>query len=78
MGLIERLKFVCENPFQRLTYTEAIEVLLQSKPHKKGKFKYPVAWGIDLQSEHERFLVEKQLTHRLFLLITQRISKHST
>jgi len=58
-GLLERLNFVLENDFVRLTYTEAIEILLNSKPHKKKKFKYPVEWGIDLQSEHERYLVEK-------------------
>jgi asparaginyl-tRNA synthetase len=60
MPLIERLKFVVENDFKRLTYTEAIEVLKRSKPYKKGKFKYDVEWGIDLQSEHERYLVEKE------------------
>lgn len=59
MPLLERLKFVADNPFERITYTEAIDILLDSKPYKKGKFKYPVSWGIDLQSEHERFLVEK-------------------
>ncbi|MDW7690265.1 asparagine--tRNA ligase [Flammeovirgaceae bacterium SG7u.111] len=59
MGLIERLKFVVENDFERLTYTEAVEVLVNSKPNKKKKFQYPVEWGIDLQSEHERYLVEK-------------------
>jgi asparaginyl-tRNA synthetase len=60
MGLIDRLKFVIENPFKRLTYTEAIDVLLNSNHYKKKKFKYPVEWGIDLQSEHERYLVEKE------------------
>lgn len=60
LGLIERLRFVTENPFIRLTYTEAIDLLRQSKPFKKKKFKYPVEWGIDLQSEHERWLVEKK------------------
>lgn len=59
MGLVERLKFVIENQFERITYTQAIEVLKQSKPYKKKKFKYEVEWGKDLQSEHERFLVEK-------------------
>jgi asparaginyl-tRNA synthetase len=59
LGLIERLKFVAENDFIRITYTEAIKILENSKPHKKKKFKYLVEWGIDLQSEHERFLVEK-------------------
>ncbi|NME69409.1 MULTISPECIES: asparagine--tRNA ligase [Flammeovirga] len=60
LGLLERLDFVSKNDFERLTYTEAIEVLKRSKPFKKGKFKYPVDWGIDLQSEHERYLVEKE------------------
>lgn len=60
LSLIERLKFVVENEFKRLTYTEAIEVLRRSKPYKKGKFQYDVEWGIDLQSEHERYLVEKE------------------
>jgi asparaginyl-tRNA synthetase len=59
MGLVERLKFVTENAFERITYTDAIDILLNSTPYKKKKFKYPVEWGIDLQSEHERFLVEK-------------------
>jgi asparaginyl-tRNA synthetase len=60
LSLVERLKFVIENPFKRLTYSEAIEVLLNSNHHKKKKFQYPIAWGIDLQSEHERYLVEKE------------------
>ncbi|MBL0129251.1 MAG: asparagine--tRNA ligase [Flavobacteriales bacterium] len=59
MGLIDRLKFVLENPFERITYTEAIEILLRSKPYQKKQFQFPVEWGIDLQSEHERYLVEK-------------------
>lgn len=60
LGLIDRLKFVAENDFKRLTYTEAINVLRNSKPYKKKKFQYDVEWGIDLQSEHERYLVEKE------------------
>ena len=60
MNLIERLKFVIENDFERITYTEAIQVLRNSKPFKKKKFKFPVEWGVDLASEHERFLVEKK------------------
>lgn len=60
LNLIDRLKFVVDNEFKRLTYTEAIEVLRRSKPYKKGKFQYDVEWGIDLQSEHERYLVEKE------------------
>ncbi len=59
MGLIEKLHFVINNDFQRITYTEAIDILLQSSAYKKKKFKYEVAWGIDMQSEHERYLVEK-------------------
>ncbi|MDA1336814.1 MAG: asparagine--tRNA ligase [Bacteroidetes bacterium] len=54
-----RLQAVVDAPFQHVTYTEAIDLLRQSKPFKKKKFKYPVEWGIDLQSEHERWLVEK-------------------
>lgn len=59
MGLLAQLHFVLDNDFCRLSYTEAIDILLNSKPNKKKKFKFPVAWGIDLQSEHERYLVEK-------------------
>jgi asparaginyl-tRNA synthetase len=57
--LRERLQAVVDAPFQHVTYTEAIELLQRSKPYKKKKFKYPVEWGVDLQSEHERWLVEK-------------------
>jgi asparaginyl-tRNA synthetase len=60
LTLPERLEFVVANDFQRITYTEAIEVLQRSKPYKKKKFKFPVEWGTDLQSEHERYLVEKE------------------
>jgi asparaginyl-tRNA synthetase len=60
LGLVERLEFVVNNEFKRLTYTEAIEVLKNSTPYKKKKFKYEVEWGTDLQSEHERYLVEKE------------------
>jgi len=59
MGLIEKLEFVLQNKFERITYTEAIDILLQSKPYKKKQFQYEISWGTDLQSEHERFLVEK-------------------
>ncbi len=59
MPLIDRLKFVVDNPFERITYTEAIDILMSSNHYKKKKFKYDVSWGIDLQSEHERYLVEK-------------------
>jgi asparaginyl-tRNA synthetase len=58
--LIQKLKFVVENKFIRLSYTEAIEILKNSKPNKKKKFKYLIEdWGADLQSEHERYLVEQ-------------------
>ncbi len=67
MGLIERLEFVKANDFERLTYTEAIELLRNSKPYKKKKFKYPVEWGTDLQSEHERYLVEKHFEKPVIL-----------
>lgn len=60
MPLREKLQFIMNNPFKRLTYTEAVKILENSKPHKKGQFKYPVSWGTDLQSEHERYLVEKE------------------
>lgn len=59
MNLIEKLKFVLNNDFIRITYTEAIDILRNSKPFKKKKFQFPVEWGVDLQSEHERYLVEK-------------------
>jgi asparaginyl-tRNA synthetase len=59
MGLIEKLEFVVHNSFQRITYTEAIDILLNSPAYKKKKFQYDVEWGIDLQSEQERYLVEK-------------------
>jgi asparaginyl-tRNA synthetase len=65
--LIEKLKFVVENSFERLTYTEAIEILLKSKPAQKKQFQYEVAWGIDLQSEHERYLVEKHFKKPVIL-----------
>ncbi len=60
MGLIEKIKFVVENEFKRVSYTEAIDILRNSKPNKKKKFNFVIdQWGADLQSEHERFLVEK-------------------
>lgn len=58
-SLLERMKMVVDHDFERITYSNAIDILLQSKPHKKKQFKFPVEWGIDLQSEHEKFLVEK-------------------
>ncbi len=59
MALIEKLEFVLNNQFERITYTEAINILLDSPAYKKKKFQYEVNWGIDMQSEHERYLVEK-------------------
>ncbi|WP_420402107.1 asparagine--tRNA ligase [Flagellimonas sp.] len=60
MALIEKLKFIVDNNFKRVSYTEAIDILRNSKPNKKKKFQFPInEWGADLQSEHERFLVEK-------------------
>ena len=60
LGLIDRIRFIIDNEFKRIPYTDAIEILRNSKPNKKKKFKFPVdQWGVDLQSEHERYLVEK-------------------
>jgi asparaginyl-tRNA synthetase len=68
MELVEKLKFVAENEFVRLTYTEAIEILENSKPAKKKQFQYPVkGFGTDLQSEHERYLVEKHFQKPVIL-----------
>jgi len=68
MGLIEKLEFVLNNEFVRITYSEAIEILRNSKPNKKKQFQYPVeGWGTDLQSEHERFLVEKHFKKPVIL-----------
>ena len=59
MSLLQKLNFVVDNDFERITYTEAIDILLNSSAYKKKKFQYDVKWGIDMQSEHERYLVEK-------------------
>jgi len=61
MDLRERLRQVVDSEFLHMTYTEVIETLLRSKPYKKKKFKFPIEWGVDLQSEHERWLVEKHV-----------------
>jgi len=68
MELIEKLKFVLESPFERITYTEAINILRNSKPNKKKRFEFIIeGWGADLQSEHERFLVEKHFKKPVIL-----------
>ncbi|MGR7812517.1 asparagine--tRNA ligase [Lacinutrix undariae] len=60
MSLVEKLRFVVDNNFKRVSYTEAIDILRNCKPNKKKKFNYIIEeWGADLQSEHERYLVEK-------------------
>ena len=69
MDLISKLRFVVDNQFERLSYEEAIEILKNSTPNKKGKFQYPIAgWGTDLQSEHERYLVEKHFQKPVILI----------
>lgn len=60
MPLTETLRFVTENDFERITYSDAVRLLQGSKPYKKGKFEFPVEWGVDLSAEHERWLVEKK------------------
>ncbi len=68
MGLLEKLNFVVTNEFERLTYTEAIQILKDSNHNKKKKFKYLIEeWGTDLQSEHERYLVEKHFKKPVIL-----------
>ena len=68
MGLMEKLEFVLNNNFERITYTEAIEILIESNHNKKKKFQYIIdKWGIDLQSEHERYLVEKHFKKPVIL-----------
>jgi asparaginyl-tRNA synthetase len=68
MSLMDKLKFVIDNDFVRITYTEAIDILRNSNPNKKKKFSYLIdTWGADLQSEHERFLVEKHFKKPVIL-----------
>lgn len=68
MGLIEKLEFILNNQFERLTYTEAIDILRDSNHNKKKKFQYEITgWGMDLQSEHERYLVEKHFKKPVIL-----------
>ena len=68
MTLLDKLQFCLDHDFERLTYTEAIEILKESTPNKKKKFQYPIeGWGTDLQSEHERYLVEKHFKKPVIL-----------
>lgn len=68
MDLLTKLHFCATSDFQRLTYTEAIDILKNSAPNKKKKFKYLIEnWGADLQSEHERYLVEKHFKKPVIL-----------
>ena len=68
MTLREKLRFVLDNNFERITYTQAIEILKNSPDQKKKKFVYPIQdWGADLQSEHERYLVEKHFKKPVIL-----------
>lgn len=68
MKLLEKLEFVLNNNFKRVSYTEAIDILKNSKPNKKKKFKYLIEeWGADLQSEHERYLVEQHFESPVIL-----------
>jgi len=68
MNLLDKLQFCLDNDFQRLTYTEAIDILRDSPANKKKKFQYPIeGWGTDLQSEHERYLVEKHFKKPVIL-----------
>ncbi|MCO6147984.1 asparagine--tRNA ligase [Flavobacterium sp. NRK1] len=68
MSLLNKLQFVLENNFKRVSYTEAIDILKNSKPNKNKKFNYIIEeWGADLQSEHERYLVEKHFKSPVIL-----------
>lgn len=68
LSLVEKLRFCLDNDFERLTYTEAIDILRDSPANKKKKFQYPIeGWGTDLQSEHERYLVEKHFKKPVIL-----------
>jgi asparaginyl-tRNA synthetase len=69
MELIEKMRFVLDNDFERITYTEAFQILRNSKPNQKKRFQYLIEeWGADLQSEHERFLVEKHFKKPVIII----------
>jgi asparaginyl-tRNA synthetase len=77
MNLLEKLQFCLDNDFERLTYTEAIDILKESTPNKKKKFQYPVeGWGTDLQSEHERYLVEKHFKKPVICARTTMVKRY--
>ena len=68
LGLLDKLNFVLANDFERITYTQAIDILRESNHNKKKKFQYLInEWGVDLQSEHERYLVEKHFKKPVIL-----------
>ncbi|MCX7729192.1 MAG: asparagine--tRNA ligase [Bacteroidia bacterium] len=67
MPLLEKLNFCIKESFERLTYTQAIDILENSSYNKKKKFQFPVQWGMDLQTEHERYLVEKEFNKPVIL-----------
>ncbi|MFD2600418.1 asparagine--tRNA ligase [Sphingobacterium corticis] len=68
LNLVEKLQFVLTNDFERVSYTDAVEILKRSKPNQKKQFKYLIEeWGADLQSEHERYLVEKHFKKPVIL-----------
>jgi asparaginyl-tRNA synthetase len=68
LSLLDKLNFCINNDFERLTYTQAIAILKSSKPNQKKQFKYLIdEWGADLQSEHERYLVEKHFKKPVIL-----------
>lgn len=68
MNLVQKLEFVVNNKFERITYSEAIDILRESPHNKKKKFQFPITgWGMDLQSEHERYLVEKHFKRPVIL-----------
>jgi asparaginyl-tRNA synthetase len=78
MGLIDQLRFVVDNDFERITYTDAVRILQNSNPYKKGKFEFPVEWGKDLQAEHERYLVEKHFQKPVIVRNYPKASRRST
>ncbi|MEO6302091.1 MAG: asparagine--tRNA ligase [Bacteroidia bacterium] len=69
LSLLDKLQFCLDNKFERVTYTQAIEILRESNHNKKKKFQYLIdKWGVDLQSEHERYLVEKHFKKPVILI----------